>query len=251
MRRALLLLSLAAAAWTGVAWAAAAGSVTITLSPNKVAKASRLKVLAQGPFQAFSQLPKSVTLYAQRGFKSDPRSVPKKCTSTQTNPTPCPPKSQIGTGDANVHVVTNVGVGTGDYDVPFKIFLGPPEQAGDLASLVIQGSVTTPLGTQNLTGTGRLKVLHHGPWGMELIADVPQMQPPAGVTITVTLNRLSFSAGATRVIKAGEGRKRRARRVSLITNPPKCKVNWKAQLVATFTTGNPVTFPLTTTCRKH
>jgi hypothetical protein len=255
VRKAVNLSLLALFAFAANASALSAGQVSATLGPNKVKASSTLSVLAQGPFPGASGLPSSVALFAQRGFKSDPRSVKAKCTAQQATSNQCPAGSKIGSGSASAHVVTNVGVGNGDYTVPFLLFLGPAQQSGDMASVVFQGSVTLPLvGMQRLSTVGRLFKVAHGKYGLELLfANFPTITLPPGVTATITLNQLSFSAYASRVVKVKKKHKKVKVRYSLITNPPKCgkSKTWAAKVLVNFANGGSLTKTPTAPCRTH
>jgi hypothetical protein len=258
VRKAVTFSLLALFALAASASALSPGQVSATLSPNKIKASSKLSVMAQGPFPGVSGLPSSLALFAQRGFKSDARSVATKCTAQQAGSSQCPAGSKIGNGSATAQVQTNVGLGSGTYTVPFTLFLGPAQQSGDIASVVLQGSVTLPVvGTQKLSTTGRLfKVA--GTYGLELLfANFPTIMLPTGVTATITLNQLSFSASASRVVKKTvkvHGKKKKVKvRYSLITNPPTCgkSKTWSAKVVVTFPSGGSITKTPTTPCRTH
>ena len=248
VHRRLVLLALSVLVPAGAAAAAADGTVSITLKPDRVAVASTLSVVAQGPFPSAGGVPSSVRLDVQRGFKSDRRSVSVLCTPSQARGSACPEKSKVGSGNAWVHVTTALGLGSGDYEIPFELFLGSPQLAGDLASVTIEAHAPEPVGT--VSATGRLLVLRRGPYGLELRFDkFPKPTFPAGTT--VTLNRIALTAGASRVVRTGKGRHRHTQRYALITNPPACHGNWTAQITAMFENGAPFSRVASTRCRRH
>jgi hypothetical protein len=230
---------------------AAAGTLTISLGPNKAGKASTLHVVATGPFRGVTGLPKSVIVYVQRGFKVDARAVAVECTAAQASSSACPASSNVGSGNSSVHVVTSVGTGTGDYTVNLKLFLGHPQQAGDVASVVLEGSVQTIIGTTKLnSATGRLVAPASGPYGLELVfAKFPTVALPSGITATFTLNKLTMNTGAHRAATVGTGVAKHKVTYSLITNPRKCMGSWSARLTSKFGTGS-LSIPTAAPCRK-
>ncbi len=231
---------------TGTA-SAASGTVNVTLQPDRAGAASTLHVSAQGPFASQSQLPTQVEGLFARGFKADPRSTKAKCSSGSGGGR-CPSASQIGAGEAVFHVTTSVGVGSGDYTASFKLFLGPPAQTGDVASVVLQGS----LAGNQFTTRGRLFKLGSGPYGLELVADLPREQPPPGVTVTATLEKLTLTAGAKRKVSSKRRHHRGSRTHSLITNPSSCaQGSWPGQLVEVFSDGSSQAFNFAAPCRPR
>jgi hypothetical protein len=229
---------------------AAAGTVSVSLSPNKAGKASTLKVVATGPFRGVTGPPKSVVVYVQRGFKVDARAVAIECTAAQASSSSCPAPSNVGSGSSSIHVVTSNGTGSGDYTVHFKLYLGHPQQAGDVASVVLEGSVQTLIGTTTLSSTGRLVAPASGPYGLELVfAKFPTVALPNGLTATFTLNKLTMNTGAHRTTTVGTGAAKHKVTYSLITSPSKCTGSWSAKLTSKFGTGS-LSIPTAAPCSK-
>jgi hypothetical protein len=181
-------------------------------------------------------LPTSVALLGQRGFKADPRAVSVECSAAQENKTPpsCPVASTVGSGSASV-TATFGAFGSTTATVPFKLFLGVPRQAGDTASLLLAGQVTTGFGTYSFAATGRVLALRAGPYGLELLLGGLHSSLPSNVTIT--LNKLSLTAGAQRTVTRGNGSHRRTHRYALLTNPPNCNGSWTGKFAAVFSSG--------------
>jgi hypothetical protein len=253
VRRAMAIAAVVSAAGVGTALAAGPGTVAVTLTPDRVSKPTTLHLFAQGPFPGADGAPTAVVVDVQRGFKADPGAVSTLCTPAQATANSCPAASQIGHGTVKAHVTTSLplGFGSGDYDIAVKGFLAGAQQAGDLAGVVLQATVQTPTGVQNLSTIGRLLRPSAGPYGLELRFDkFPQIQPPAGVTLTVTVTQIELFAGASRRVKVAKGKKRRTFTSALITNPAKCTGTWRGKVSATFTAGS-LSRIVTTPCRKH
>jgi hypothetical protein len=217
---------LAALALTGSAGVALAAGPTITASvtPNTPDSHSTLKVSAKGPFTA-PGLPKAVEIDVQKGFRSSARSVSALCNPSKL---PCPAKSKVGSGEVVATVIML------KQTIPFTLYLGKPQQKGDIASIVLTATV---LG-QKQHVTGRL---FKGAGGLEILFDhLPRSSAPPG---GVTLNRLSLTAHA--VHKKGK------KTYSLITNPPKCgsAKTWTGNITITFQSG-PLMQPLSLACGK-
>jgi hypothetical protein len=251
VRRAFAFTGVAVVVSAATALAAAADTVSLTLSPSKAGRQSSVHLLAQGPFAGVSGVARSVVVDAARGFRADPRSVSVLCTAAQASPRSCPAASQIGHGDIKTHVTTSIGVGTGDYDIAAKSYLAPRRQAGDIAGVVLLASAQTAAGPQNFDTTGRLLRPASGPYGVELRFDnFPTVKSPVpGVTFTVTINSIELFAGASRTVTTATGKHRKTRTYALFTNPAICRGSWTGKFTAVFATGT-LTRPLTTACTK-
>lgn len=245
-KKSLLLAAVASLVLVGTA--VAAGTVSVTLSPNKAGKGSNFHVTASG-FTSAQGIPTSVAIFTQKGFKFDARAVAVKCSSAQasTIPVSCPSKSKIASGSASVHIA-GVGPNT-DVTIPITGYLGNPTGSGDLATVILTGSASFPLvGTQTLTVTGKvLKV--SSPYGLELLFDKFNAPPvPSGVT--VSLNKLDLTGGAKRTIKVKKHHKKHKIKVSLLTNPKTCTGTWTGKFTATFPSGPPLTVTTSTPCTR-
>jgi hypothetical protein len=251
VRRAIAFTGFVGAVSAATALAAAAGTVSLTLSSSKAGRHSSVHLLAQGPFPGLSGVATSVVVDAARGFKVDTRSVSVLCTTAQASARSCPAASQIGYGDIKGHVTTSIGVGSGDYDIIAKSYLAPRQQAGDIAGVVLLASAQTAAGTQNFDTTGRLLKPASGPYGVELRFDnFPTVTSPVpGVTFTVTVNSIELVAGASRKVTTGTGTHRRTTAYSLFTNPSRCRGSWRGRFTAVFATGT-LDRALTTACTK-
>jgi hypothetical protein len=224
MRKAAALAALALTGSAGVALAAGP-TITASVTPDTPGSHSTLKVAAKGPFSA-PGLPTSVEINVQKGFRSSAKSVSALCNPRNL---PCPAKSKVGSGEAVATVVL-----LGKQTIPFTMYLGKPQQTGDIASIVLTATV---LG-QKQHVTGRLFKSAGG--GLEILFDhLPSSGTPPG---DVTLNRLSLTAHAAH--KMGK------KTYSLITNPPKCAGgHWTGSITITFQSG-PVTQALSLACSK-
>jgi hypothetical protein len=250
VRRALAFSGLFAFLSATTALAAVPGTVSLQLTADKAGRHSGVHLLAQGPFPGVSGLATSVVVDAAHGFKADPRAVSVLCTPAQASARSCPAASQIGQGDIRTHVTTSIGAGSGEYDITAKSFLAPPQQAGDIAGVVLLASAQTAAGPQNFDTTGRLLKPSSGPYGVELRFDnFPTLTPPPGVTLSVTVDSISLSAGASRKVTTGTGKHRKTRTYALFTNPARCHGSWTGKFTAVFATGT-LTRSLTSPCTK-
>jgi hypothetical protein len=239
--------------------AAGGGTATVTLTPSKAKAAASAAVSISG-VTGFSTLPTSVDLLLQPGFTSSLNSVTALCTSAEASSSMCPPASGIGTGSVGIRFFGSPAT------VPVNLFLGAPLQAGDIASVILVGS----LGGTNLDVSGRLFTPAQG--GVEVLLSGFPSAP-------VTLDSFSFSLAASRsvssivtktVIKTvikkifvGKGKNRHKKKVkrkvktklrttvttvySLITDPRTCSGTWTGTATLTYTSGSDV-LPLSTPC---
>jgi hypothetical protein len=250
VRRALAFSGLLVVVSATTALAAAAGTVSLKLSASKAGHHSSVNLLAQGPFPGVSGVATSVVVDAAHGFHADPRSVSVLCTAAQASARSCPAASQIGQGDIKTHVTTSIGVGSGEYDIVAKSYLAPPQQAGDIAGVVLLATAQTAAGPQNFDTTGRLLKPPSGPYGVELRFDnFPTVTPPPGITFTVTVDSIELSAGASRSVTTGTGSHRKTTTHALFTNPARCRGSWTGKFTAVFSSGT-LDRSLTTACVK-
>jgi hypothetical protein len=230
---------------------AAGGTATVTLTPAKVKAASSAALSISG-VTGFSTLPISVDLLLQPGFTSSVNSVSALCMATQAASNTCPTASAIGTGSVGVSFFGS------PTNVPVTLFLGPPSQPGDTASVILIGSV----GGTSIDISGRIFTPAQG--GVEmLLSGFP--------SLPVTLDSFAITLAASRsvsrtvtktVIKkvfVGKGKHRHKKKVkrkvkttvttvySLITNPSTCSGAWTGTATLTYTTGSDV-LPLSTPC---
>jgi hypothetical protein len=217
MRKALALSAVITLAFAAAA-VAAGPTVQVTVTPDTPSAHSTLKISATGPFSQ-SGLPKSLKLTAQKGFQSSAKSVPVLCNSrsskvTSNSPNPCPAQSKIGSGK----VVANVSFPIpSTQTAPFTLYLGKPRQTGDIASIVLSGTVAGM--TENVVG--RLFKASDG--SIEILF---KKLPSAPSGVTITFKRLSLSAHAVNGTH------------SLITNPPSCsRGHWTGSFTLTFSSG--------------
>lgn len=247
VRRGLLLLvlagslaavaAIAAAASTAVTATSAAGSVALTVMPNRPAAASALAVRATGAFTAGGGLPTSVNVRVQKGFATSVKSVKTLCTATQAKRSACPASSRIGGG--NLTATGTLLFITEQDEIGFKLFLARTLRRGDIASIVLAG--TDSLLHESAHATGRLLKAPSG--GLELLfAHLPNLTPPAGAT--VTLDSLTLKVHAARTVKTRTGR----RHYSLITNPRSCASSWHGNVTVAFPAGPPLTRALAAPC---
>ena len=218
------------------------GSVHVTLSPDRPSAASTLAVNAQGPFrQPTNAQVTSVRLGLQRGFKSSPRSVAVLCSSTRAEKGTCPSESQVGSGSAIVTGQVN-GI-SGQDTINFKLFLARAERAGDIASVVIEGSDIV----FHRSGHTRGRLFRPNSGGLALLFSFGGSNAPQGARIT--LNRLTLKAGAVRTVAVRRGGHRRQSTYSLLTNPPSCSGSWHGAVQVRFSSGSPDRRAVAIPCR--
>jgi hypothetical protein len=237
MRKLIAVFTLSGLVFAGAAAAAGGPSISISLSPHKVKKNSKLTVNASG-FPTETALPQSAELQVQRGFKSSAKSVKQLCSPGAST---CPAASQIGTGTAAVTAGVPI-FGSITDTINFTLYLGKPKRGGDIASVIVLGSDTYL--HQSASGSGRLFKNSSG--GLELLFD--QFPTISGVPpgISITLNSLSFNAGAIRKVK----KHHKTTTYSLITNPSTCSGSWTGSGSVTFTNGTTIPESFSTPCTK-
>jgi hypothetical protein len=236
MRTLKILGLVATAATLAPAAAHAQQAPTITLDPNQAGKASRL-TLDASPGEAAGQGVRSIVLSAARGFKVDPRSRAKRCSADQASRFACPRASRIGTGEVKGHA-TGAALPGGRYDFTAQVqtFLAPPQQSGDVAGVVLE--ISEPGTNQRGSVTGRIVRVPSGPFGLELRFEGLDQAIPAFPGVTITIDRITLSAGARRTVVRKRRVRRGGRRVTvrrrvtynLIRNPGTCSGSWPFQL---------------------
>jgi hypothetical protein len=235
----------------GAGSAQAAGTAALSLTPNTASAASGLSVAISG--LTGSGLPTSVAIMLQPGFAASAKAVSVLCTASQSSSNTCPAASEVGTGSV---VVSFFG---SPATVPLKIYLGDPLQTGDIASVVLDGSLD---GT-SLAVSGRVFVPTGG--GLELLLSGFPPEP-------VNLTSLSITAAGTQTVSktvtktvtkiyyTGKGKHRRKHKrkhkvtkttktvFSVITNPSTCTAGmWTGTATLTYSSGQDV-LPLSSPC---
>ena len=217
MRKALALSAVITLTFAAVA-VAAGPTIKVTVTQHTPRAHSTLKVSATGPYSE-SGLPKSLVLTVQKGFESSAKSVPVLCNPksskvTSNSPKPCRKASKVGSGK----VVANVS-GLGRQSVPFTLYLGKPRHKGDIASIVLSGTLPIVGTTENVVG----RLFKAGNGSIEILF---KKLPSAPSGITLTVKSVGFSAHAV------NGRH------SLLTNPSSCgSGHWTGTFTLTFATG--------------
>lgn len=221
--------------------AAATGTINVSVTPNAASARSELAVSVTGPFSSASGLPTGVQINVQNGFAASARSVAALCTASQARSNSCPSNSRIGSGQA-----TATATLIGQVTVPLTLYLGAPQQSGDIASVVVVGTVSG----SSAHATGRLFRPVGG--GLELLfSSLPSFNIPAG--ITVTLDNLSLNAKAirtiTKTVKHHKHKHKIKSHYSLITNPSNCASgHWSGQVTVSFANGTPLSQSVTIPC---
>lgn len=238
MRRPLLLLAVLGA--LAAPASAAAPTPSVALKPNTPKAHSTALLHVSGDAAGFrNRVPSSLVLAVQRGFVLDPHAVAARC----AKPSACPESSRVGRGTADVTVV-----GPGLLGAPTRrqltadigVFLARPARRGDLAGVVI--SVKERSSGMGGSATGRIVHLRRGAYGYEIRFDsFPSVALPPGYSLE--LDRLDASVGAHRRV--------RGKTVSFITNPPRCRGAFRAEVRASFSDGSRVTRALTAPCRRR
>jgi hypothetical protein len=248
----LIITALMALGGAGIAEAAGGGSATMTVTPTKASSPSSLTVAVTG-LSGFSGLPSSVTLLLP-GFTSSAKALPVLCTASQSSANNCPAASEIGTGSVGISLFGS------PTTVPLKLYLGDPLQTGDIASVILSGS----LAGSSLAVSGRLFVPAEG-GGIELLLS----GFPSGLPVTLT--SLSITAeghqNVTTTVKkkvttvsfTGKGKHKRKHTkhhtvttkttatYSVITNPSSCTGMWTGTATFTYPMGENA-LPLSAAC---
>ncbi|MDQ6778348.1 MAG: hypothetical protein M3071_19490 [Actinomycetota bacterium] len=252
MRRLSLLIITALMILGGVGTAQAAGTGTLSLTPNRVSAASSLSVSLTGLSAGFSGLPSSVALTLQPGFASSTKSVSVLCTASQSSSSSCPDASKIGTGSVGIDFFGS------PFMVPLKIYLGDPLQTGDIASVILSGSLS---GT-TVTVSGRLFAPAAG--GLELLLSGFPSVPVTLDSVTITASGTqtvpkTVTKTVTKIRFTGKGKHRQRHKhkhkvtkttktiYSVITNPSTCTGMWTGNATLTYS-GSQNVLPLSAPC---
>jgi hypothetical protein len=246
----------------GAGTAQAAGTGTLSLTPNKVSAPSGLSVSLTGLSAGFSGLPSSIALALPPGFAASAKSVSALCTASQSSSSSCPAASQIGTGSVGIILFGSLA------SASLKAYLGAPLQAGDIASVILSGS----LGGTTLAVSGRLFAPAQG--GLELLlSGFPSSVPVTLDSLSITVAGTQTSSTkvtktvtktVTKFVFKGKGKHRHRVKVkhkvrhkvttttktvySLITNPSTCTAgSWTGVAILTYSSGQNV-LPLSSPC---
>jgi hypothetical protein len=206
----------------------------------------------QSPAQAFFDV--------ASGFRFDALARKEACPADRAATFDCSDDSRIGTGDAQVTVTDNGNVfPPQQFAASVRIFLGPPQQAGDLASMFIQFS--EPQSGQRGSATGRL-VKTGAPYGVglriERLADAATA--PDGFRVRLDRIRVDVGASYTRKKKAyryvrKNGKKRKVAyykkvRHDLVRNPGTCGGSWPYRVRLVYPSGAESTREAAMSCRS-
>lgn len=249
----------ALATLVAAASASAQGQATVGLNPNTPSSASTAQVAIAG-VTGFSTLPTGLEILLQPGFTSSLKAVTTLCSGTAATTGNCPSASQVGTGSVQVSFFGS------PLTVPVTLYLGPPQQAGDISSVILVGTFQ---GT-SLNISGRILTPPGG--GLEiLLSSFP--------SLPLTLNSISVGLSASQVsvkhvtktitkvhtkfVYRGKGKKRHRVKVkykthkkvhltvrtvySIVTNPSTCSGTWTGTAILTFASGTD-TLPMSTAC---
>lgn len=218
--------------------ALAQGEVTVTLTPAKAGKPTRVSLKATGEAVSSGQeAPKSVSLFIARGFRFDSRARAKRCSAADAKAYSCPAASRVATGSAEGEATVPV-LGVVPIAATVEAFLTPRRQRGDIAGIVVLAKESRS-GQRALIRGRLLRVATAGQFGTELRLesfDVGQQTAPPGTS--AKLNSFAVSISARRKVRKPVGRRRklRVRRYYLLRNPRRCTGSWPYQLRAAFPT---------------
>lgn len=193
------------------------GFVSAAVNPTAPAEASTASINVVGPFSSqrgvtLTGMPSSIEVTFQSGFTSTATTaVTALCTATEAASSRCPPDSNAGHGELDVTAGGRL------RKVQLLVWIGPPLQRHDIASLVMTGSA---LG-KRVTETARV-LTGPGGGGLELLT-TPLTFPAAA-----QFDTLSLTAGMQRTARSIS---------SVITNPPACQGQWTGQGTVTFPNG--------------
>ena len=168
-----------------------------------------------------------------RGYRFDPRAVPKTCSRAQAKASSCPAASRIGAGAGQVTVFPPSGPPQ-ELSLGIQFFLTAPQRRHDLSGLVLAAHEPKSGLTFNLIG--RMVRVQRGKYGLELrFADTAAELPS---NITVQLHKVNVRFGAQRTVTVKTGGHRRRVSYHLLTNPPSCgRRGWPFLLTVSYTTG--------------
>jgi hypothetical protein len=213
----------------------------LRVDPDKAGAASHvlLDVRSSEDPQANGESPQQAFINFAAGAKFDPNARAATCSAAQAKEFNCPADSKIGDGTADATVTTDTGVFVQNVQADVQIFLGPPQQSGDVGAVVAQ--FREPQSNQRGTTTGRI-VKVAAPYGLGLRFEDLSSAAAAPQGFRVKVNRLRTDVGAFRIVKKKayktvrrNGKKRKVKyykkvRVDLIRNPKSCSGSWPYQV---------------------
>lgn len=261
MRRLLILLTTTALVVLAPAAGAAAqeGQASVGLNPNTASSASTAQVAIAG-VTGFTTLPTGLEILLQPGFTSSLKAVTTLCSGTAATTGNCPSASQVGSGSVQVAFFGS------PLTVPVTLYLGPPQQAGDISSVILVGTFQ---GT-SLNISGRIFTPAGG--GLEILLSSFPSLPLTLSSVAVSLSASqvqvthvtkTITKTHTKFVYRGTGKKRHRVKVkykthkkihltirtvySIVTNPSTCSGTWTGTAILTFASGTD-TLPMSTAC---
>jgi hypothetical protein len=171
------------------------------------------------------RIPSSLA-FAAAGFEFEPRAVAKRCSHEQALLNECPSGALIGVGKLVVHVVTTTF--TRNTTFPLNMYLGTNTTVVGVAFIggpkVVPGTLTTAGGVA--------------------LSFNPLPKPPQFPGVTLTLEQVTISLGASRTVVTREHEKGHKddtvvirRHYNLIRTPATCSGSWTSSVTLGFPNG--------------
>lgn len=221
----------------------------VRVEPNSAGKASHqiLDLRPSDDPQANGESPQQAFIDIAAGFKFDSRARKETCSTKQAQEFDCPDDSKVGSGTAQGALISSAGVFPPiPLDITLDIFLGPPQQSGDLGGVVILFSERNS-GQRASTTARVVKVAPPYGVGLRFESLGSAGQAPPGYRIRIDRIQADVGAFLIRKKKARRyvrrnGRKRLVRyskkvRYDLVRNPKTCNGTWEYQVRVVYPAG--------------
>jgi len=196
---------------------------------------------------AGGESPEKAFLNIAAGFKLDRLARKETCSAKPAEGFDCPGDSKIGSGVAQATLISDGGVFPPQpLEASIEVFLGPPQQSGDLAAVVVQ--FTEQSTGQRGTTTGRV-VRVGAPYGLGLRLENLASAAAAPDGFHVRVDRIRADVGASlrrkktayRYVTRNGVRKKvkyyKKVRHDLVRNPRTCDGAWEYSVRLTYPGG--------------
>jgi hypothetical protein len=211
-----------------VALAAVAPAATVA-APSSGGEGTALNFSVNTTVPPVSGRIPSSLAFAAAGFEFEPRAVAKRCSHEQALLNECPSGALIGVGKLVVHVVTTTF--TRNTTFPLNMYLGTNTAVVGVAFIggpkVVPGTLTTAGGVA--------------------LSFNPLPKPPQFPGVTLTLEQVTISLGASRTVITRERKKdpRTHKEYTVVTRthydlihaPATCSGNWTSSVTLGFPNG--------------
>jgi hypothetical protein len=221
----------------------ATAQVTITATPQRADKASRVQFVINGAEPPISaRIPSALGLSLPSGFNLDPAVAPKRCGTLSAKLNECPAASQIGTGSLTITVFY---AGHAPRNVTFHLRIFMRTSTSVIGVTFLSGWRVVPATLSNHNGVG--------------LDFAPLPTPPVFAQVSYAFDQITIDLGTThRIVKVRKVkvhghvvRKHKTVVHSLLHNPTSCATgSWPASASLAFPDGTSLNLPAPIACRR-